>query len=142
MNLVELLLNLCWLAVALAAFGYWRATRDPERKASSLRTATEALALTCALIFLFYPMSLTDDLHPDIFLAAECSAGRRSSPALSAGKVPVVPTAPVLRPFAAAVPSVPNILLTASFVGLPSQRDAFCQPFGSAAARGRAPPQV
>lgn len=59
--MVELLLNLCWLALVLPAFLLWR------RRSSSDRTVRRSFlflcALGCVLILLFPIISASDDLH-------------------------------------------------------------------------------
>lgn len=84
---VELLLNVCWLVISVASFAAWAAaTREPAKRSGSTSTKLQAIALFCALVLLFFPISLTDDLHPEIFTAAEPSVQKRDSSAtLSAG---------------------------------------------------------
>lgn len=139
---MELLLNLCWLAISLCAFGVWHSRASLEEGKSSRQIRVEGVALFCALILLFFPISITDDLHPEIFLTTDCSADRSGSPTLSAGKTPVVPAATAFPSSAAVVPSVLSILPAAVFVGLPGQCAAACESFSPAPGRGRAPPQV
>jgi|SRR5579863_6275815 len=75
---MELLLNLSWLVIALAAVfmlrGNWR-----RRKGPPLR---EWIALATFLFLLFPVISLTDDLHPEIALA-EAATGKKHFQILS-----------------------------------------------------------
>lgn len=64
-RLMELLLNLAWLAIAVASYAAlgWRlACSDSARPGGPSRIQT-AVALSCALAVLFPVISLTDDLH-------------------------------------------------------------------------------
>lgn len=137
---MEFLLNVCWLAVSVVAFGYWRATRDPRRKASDSRTAIEAVALTCALILLFYPMSLTDDLHPEIFVVSDSSSQRKHFlTAANAGSPDRTQTPSILLYLAANQRPMfsPGIQLSGITTG-PVVHSRFSS---SAPAKGRAPPE-
>jgi hypothetical protein len=79
---MESFLNILWVAIAAVAFGFWR-TRwlhdRSERRRDSLREWT---AFACALVLLFFAVSLTDDLHSELVIFDECSASRRHSLAL------------------------------------------------------------
>src|SRR5579863_9517469 len=69
---MELLLNLVWLVIALAAIFLLRGN-SRCRKGPSLR---EWIALATFLFLLFPVISLTDDLHPEIALA-EAATGKK-----------------------------------------------------------------
>src|ERR1700722_293888 len=74
---MEIFLNLLWLAVALGLLGLWRgrlAAQLGERHYAGWRQWT---AVICALIILFFMVSITDDLHSDLMVFEESSAGRR-----------------------------------------------------------------
>jgi hypothetical protein len=79
---MELFLNLLWVAIAVVAFGIWR-TRwlrgRPEHRRNPLREWT---AFACALVLLFFAVSLTDDLHAELIIFDECCASRRHTGAL------------------------------------------------------------
>jgi hypothetical protein len=53
---MELLLNLCWLLLALPCYWLWRRDRASNRVRS-------VLVLGCMLVLLFPVVSATDDLH-------------------------------------------------------------------------------
>jgi hypothetical protein len=79
---MELFLNLLWVAIAAIAFGFWRARwlhQRPENRRNPLREWT---AFACALVLLFFAVSLTDDLHSELIIFDECCASRRHSSAL------------------------------------------------------------
>ncbi|MGA8307854.1 MAG: hypothetical protein WB723_19415 [Candidatus Acidiferrales bacterium] len=76
---MELFLNLLWLLIAAGAVGVWR-TRWQRQKLPSRRDSfREWTAMGCALVLLFFAVSLTDDLHTAAMLLDECSASRRHS---------------------------------------------------------------
>jgi hypothetical protein len=76
---MELFLNLLWVAIAAVAFGFWRTRwlrQRPENRRNPLREWT---AFACALVLLFFAVSLTDDLHSELMVFDECCASRRHS---------------------------------------------------------------
>jgi len=75
--MTELLLNLLWLSIALGATAVWRLSWARDRVAAPRDSFREWTAFACALVFLFFAVSLTDDLHQDVFLSDECSIARR-----------------------------------------------------------------
>jgi hypothetical protein len=58
---VELLLNLCWLALLLPAFLLWRRRTPSDR--STRRSLLFVCTLACLLVLLFPFISASDDLH-------------------------------------------------------------------------------
>lgn len=136
---MELLLNLCWLVIAVGSFGAWHANRRRRKQAcDAARVGTEGIALVCALILLFFPISITDDLHPEVFLTADCSFCRRDSPAFCTGRtIDHSAASPVLL----FVPILPHrVFLSAVFVGLASEPVAIAEFLSAVAAASRAPP--
>jgi hypothetical protein len=76
---MELFLNILWLLVALGIVGAWRMRWVRHGRKAQHNPLVEWTAIGCALVLLFFPMSLTDDLHFDIVLFSESSATRRHS---------------------------------------------------------------
>jgi hypothetical protein len=83
---VESFLNYLWLSFAITgvvlwcvswtrAFGTHHRPRDPFR---------EAAAIVCALVILFFAVSLTDDLHSEIVFMEDSVAARRHASSLNA----------------------------------------------------------
>jgi hypothetical protein len=70
---MELGLNLFWLLLAAASFGFWRSRFRSQRR--SRGSARAAITLACALAVLFPIISLSDDLHGEQ-AAVEDSSGR------------------------------------------------------------------
>jgi hypothetical protein len=79
---METFLNILWLMIAAGVLAVWRTRwvhqrrkqRDTRRNSSQ-----EWTAVGCALVLLFFAVSLTDDLHFEIVLFDECAMGRRST---------------------------------------------------------------
>ncbi len=62
---MELLLNLAWVALALAAFSALLRSRSAKSQGRhKLPYGKALLALTCVLVLLFPVVSASDDLHP------------------------------------------------------------------------------
>ncbi|HVM93269.1 MAG TPA: hypothetical protein VMT67_10690 [Terriglobales bacterium] len=66
---VEILLNLCWLALVLPAFALWRKRSFSDR--STRRSVLFLCALGCTLVLLFPIISASDDLHASSFAIEE-----------------------------------------------------------------------
>jgi len=79
---METFLNVLWLCIAAGVVAKWRThwvhQRRQQRHARR-NPAREWTAVGCALILLFFAVSLTDDLHFDAILFDECATGRRST---------------------------------------------------------------
>jgi hypothetical protein len=83
---MELALNLAWVCVAVVGIGLLcrnlsRAAACPERDAGNWR---KILAMGCALIILFFVISMTDDLH-DQEIAIEDNKSSRIVPGSGIG---------------------------------------------------------
>jgi hypothetical protein len=79
---MESFLNLLWVAIAAVAFGFWRTRWLHDRSERRRDPLREWTAFACALVLLFFVVSLTDDLHSELVIFDECSASRRHSLAL------------------------------------------------------------
>jgi len=79
---MESFLNILWVAIAAVAFGFWRTRWLHERSDRRRDSLREWTAFACALVLLFFAVSLTDDLHSELVIFDECCAGRRHSLAL------------------------------------------------------------
>jgi hypothetical protein len=76
---MELSCNLLWLLIALASFAWWRRVVGIRRGARSrVRKALPLVALVCALAILFPTISVTDNLHPKLFVAEDGASSRRA----------------------------------------------------------------
>jgi hypothetical protein len=61
---MELLLNLAWVALVLAAFSALLRSRSATSQRPQLPYGKALFALTCVLVLLFPVVSASDDLHP------------------------------------------------------------------------------
>lgn len=77
--MVELLLNVLWLLVALAAIGYCWGRWSGAESGAHLHSDRfrKWVALACGLILLFFVISLTDDLHPELIALEDSSGSKR-----------------------------------------------------------------
>lgn len=73
---MELFLNLLWLSIALGALGAWGFKYSRRHPQTRRKWLAEFTALSCALVFLFFAVSLSDDLHADVILCDDCAAKR------------------------------------------------------------------
>jgi hypothetical protein len=61
---MELLLNLLWIAITLAAFSMLLRSRGDSSRMPRIAYGKALLALACVLVLLFPVVSASDDLHP------------------------------------------------------------------------------
>jgi hypothetical protein len=80
---MESFLNLLWVVIAAGAFCVWRTRWLHERRDHRRRPLQEWTAFACALVLLFFAVSLTDDLHSELMIFDECSTSRRHSLSLA-----------------------------------------------------------
>jgi len=79
---METFLNGLWLFIATGVIAVWRTYWVRQRRQhrhARRNPAQEWTAVGCALVLLFFAVSLTDDLHFEIVLFDECATGRRST---------------------------------------------------------------
>jgi len=74
---MELSLNVLWVLIALGALGVWR--HEWKREKRPKPRLQEWTAFVCALVFLFFAVSLSDDLHAEAIVADDCAGGRHHS---------------------------------------------------------------
>jgi len=138
---MELALNLIWVCVAISGIGLlcgslFRAAACPDRRPSNWR---KIVAMSCALIILFFVISMTDDLHNQEIVVEENKSSR------------IVPVSGISELSAAghAIPAVFLVfsVLTSFAPALPSARRPVDGPKVISAAEilrdrlyGRAPP--
>src|SRR6185437_10240778 len=82
---MELLLNILWLLIVLAALGVWCMTWAYDKRRKPTELLQEWTALTCALVFLFFAVSLSDNLHAAATLCDDAATSRRHSLAWDSG---------------------------------------------------------
>ena len=79
---METFLNILWLLIAAGVLAVWRTrwARQHRQPGYTRRNPPqEWTAVGCALVLLFFAVSLTDDLHFEMVLFDECATGRRST---------------------------------------------------------------
>jgi hypothetical protein len=74
---MELFLNILWVVIAAAGLSVWRIRWVHQPRARQYAAWRQWAAFICALVLLFFMVSLTDDLHSGLIIFEECSAGRR-----------------------------------------------------------------
>jgi hypothetical protein len=99
---MELFLNILWVMIALGALGVWRIVWSRQPPRSSRRPLQEWTAFACALVFVFFAVSLSDDLQAATILADDCASGRHHSMIWSCGHAPHGDASASRAPFAAA----------------------------------------
>ena len=75
---METFLNLVWVLLVVVALWVWQRRWVRQRAASQRNPLQEWTAFACVMVLMFYVVSMTDDLHPEILLCDGCSTGRRS----------------------------------------------------------------
>jgi hypothetical protein len=76
---MELFLNLLWLLIAAGVVCVWRTCWLRQKTQKRREPLREWTAMGCALVLLFFAVSLTDDLHSEVMLLEDRSTSRRHS---------------------------------------------------------------
>jgi len=76
---MESFLNGLWLIIAVAALATWRFSWARQARQQPRGSVQQWTAFSCALVLLFFTVSLTDDLHCDLALFDDCATGQRHS---------------------------------------------------------------
>jgi len=90
---MELFLNILWALIALAALGVWRYRWMHDEHTRARKPWQQWTAFACALVFLFFAVSMSDDLHAEAILADDCTSGRHHSLAWNCSHTSDQPTA-------------------------------------------------
>jgi hypothetical protein len=80
---MELALNILWLLLAAGGVALWRTSWARQPRTRRHASWCEWTAVACALVLLFFVVSLTDDLHPEIVALEDCTTCRRHVNCLS-----------------------------------------------------------
>ncbi len=81
---MELFFNLLWLLIALASFARWRrVVRTRRAVRGRVQAVLPCIALGCALAILFPTISVSDNLHPSLFVMEDGSSSRRAIAAVA-----------------------------------------------------------
>jgi hypothetical protein len=84
---MELFLNFLWVLIAVFGLSVWRVCWAPERSGRRA-PLQEWTAVAAALVFLFFAVSLSDDLHSDLVLEESASVRRQAIALASAHSAP------------------------------------------------------
>ena len=76
---MERSLNILWLLIALGALSAWYISWAHHKVRTPSKLLQEWIALTCALVFLFFAVSLSDDLRAAAILCDDGVTSRRHS---------------------------------------------------------------
>ena len=132
---MELLLNLCWLALLLPAYLLWRRRGLSGHSARSSSVVVGTLG--CALVLLFPVVSVSDDLHAVSQAMEESERGFRYDGHRSCSAHSIAHVSPLIAPASAslklAFEQLGTVLLFASHSP---------ETFFASASAGRAPPQT
>lgn len=82
---MELFLNLLWTLIALAALVVWRCEWKRQACCAPHKAWQQWTAFACTLVFLFFAVSLSDDLRAATILADDCALGRQHSVSWNCG---------------------------------------------------------
>ncbi len=85
---MELFLNILWVMIALGALGVWRIVWKRQPREFSRTPLQQWTAIACALVFVFFAVSLSDDLQAATILADDCASGRHHSLVWNCGHAP------------------------------------------------------
>lgn len=76
---MELFLNLLWALMAVAALVVWRCEWKRHECGAPHKPWQQWTAFACTVVFLFFAVSLSDDLRAATILADDCALGRHHS---------------------------------------------------------------
>jgi hypothetical protein len=74
---MESFLNFLWVVLALAALYLWRVRWARQARETDHAAWRQWTAFVCALVLLFFFVSITDDLHSELVIFEESSASLR-----------------------------------------------------------------
>jgi hypothetical protein len=134
---MELFLNFFWALIAILTVCLWRRRWMREQRDGHREPLREWTAIACALVLLFFAVSLSDDLHAEVMLSDDCFTGRRHSSCMHASQ----DSGAVVRTLTAAVlpviPSLQSLRQSGRVGSLDPLIDSFVRCIKQA---GRAPP--
>jgi hypothetical protein len=108
---MELFLNILWLLITTGGIAIWRARWAKQTRFRRHAARHEWTAFVCAMVLLFFVVSLTDDLHAELMLIEDCSSSRRHTPCLSCPHHPPLQELVSGTHGSAILPAGPNVNL-------------------------------
>jgi hypothetical protein len=120
---METFLNVVWVLLVVVALCVWQRRWVRQKGGSRRNSIQEWTAFVCVMVLMFYVVSMTDDLHPEILLCDGCSTGRRTSLVRPCAHRSSTKAQAPSSPSAAILPRVnsPNSLSTAGVIAPPAQ---------------------
>jgi len=135
---MESFLNFLWVLIAAVALGFWRMRWQPEQRQARRNSLREWTAMGCALVLLFFAVSLTDDLHSEAILSDSLTSTRSHAAWCSHAAHNGNDVHPEALAVLASPASVPNLSEPNPLV---VSLRTFAQAFPARAIFGRAPPE-
>jgi hypothetical protein len=134
---MESFLNCLWVLIAALILGLWRLRWTREHRDTSREPLREWTAIGCALVLLFFAVSLTDDLHSEAMLSDDCYAGRHHSSCVHSSLNPGKSVRALSEAVLPGIPPIQSLVQTGRVVSL----DPLFAPFVHCNKQsGRAPP--
>ncbi|MFZ0235578.1 MAG: hypothetical protein WBY24_12910 [Candidatus Acidiferrales bacterium] len=137
---MELFLNILWLLMVCGGVAVWRTRWTQQSRIRRHAKWREWTAFVCAMVLLFFVVSLTDDLHAELMLIEECSSSRRHASCLTCAHHPSPSERDNATPGSAILPAGPAMQ---SFVFI-SSITSYCENsqlrLHGNLSSGRAPP--
>jgi hypothetical protein len=137
---MESFLNILWVLIALCALGAWQVSWVHQERRARRNPIQEWTAFICALVLLFFAVSLTDDLHSELVLFDECASGRRYSTVCSCGHPTVHGARTQAVGGAAILPRVATVEEPLPSAGISPVEQVLKPPVRGGFSSGRAPP--
>jgi hypothetical protein len=135
---MELFLNLLWFALAVATVLVWRIYWTRQQRDAHYDSLQQWTALACALLFLFFAVSMTDDLHSETLLFDD--VGRRHSAVLTCADHSFRSGTVVRQAGAAILPSRGTLEPLGPFQGVAPLLEVSIPVFGKSHSPDRSPP--
>ena len=137
---MEIFLNIFWVLITLAGVIAWRTRWARQTRLRRHAAWREWSAFVCAMVLLFFVVSLTDDLHAELMLLEECSTSRRHATCVMCAHHSCLPDgggAPHAWAILQAGPPVESLVIGALILPSLENREL---PFSVKCAADRAPP--
>jgi len=139
---MEVFLNVLWLLIALTGFAVWRFVWARQPRLAPRAPLQEWTAFVYAVVLLFFPISLSDDLHADLLLFDICSSGRRQSVVCMHASASHQAESPVPSPGVAVLGRFASFEPRGNVALLVLSKPSLCSIFAGRHPSGRAPPAV
>ncbi|MFZ0520507.1 MAG: hypothetical protein WAL95_05760 [Candidatus Acidiferrales bacterium] len=139
---MEILLNIFWFFIAVAGVFLWRTRWKQQSRIRSHAAWREWTAFVCAMVLLFFVVSLTDDLHAELMLIEECSSSRRHTSCVACPHHSSSPQSGATSHAWMVLPSSVTLPSFAFISSIIAASERFPSGLSCDRASGRAPPAV